>query len=148
MCAGHHNPQICEKGNLFALKKVRKRAKIRNQKNQIPHRTKGTIWKSDKNTRRCNKQESHEVSPFPTGDHKAAMNRQDSMTDCHKTKITKRIHKRSTTLVRSVRKLPEGLTHLMVPTSPLFLMWIKTHICLVIMNDLSCNSSLLVQIEI
>ena len=26
-------------------------------------------------------QESQEVSPFPAGDHKAAMNRQDSMTD-------------------------------------------------------------------
>ena len=26
-------------------------------------------------------QESQEVSPFPAGDHKAAINRQDSMTD-------------------------------------------------------------------
>ena len=32
-------------------------------------------------TRKHHKQESKEVSPFPAGDHKAARNRQDSMTD-------------------------------------------------------------------
>ena len=33
------------------------------------------------NTRKHHIQESQEVSPFPAGDHKAAMNRQDRMTD-------------------------------------------------------------------
>ena len=54
-------------------------------------------------------QESKEVSFFPVGDHKDAMNRQDSITDKHETHITEMIHKRSTPLERSVRKLPEGL---------------------------------------
>ena len=57
---------------------VRKNAKIRNQLNQAPHPTQGTIWESDKNTRKHHMQESQEASPFPAGGHKAAMNRQDS----------------------------------------------------------------------
>ena len=61
--------------------KVRKKAKIRNQYNQVLHLTQDTIWVSDKNTRKHHIQESQEVIPFPAGDHKAAMNRQDSMTD-------------------------------------------------------------------
>ena len=41
-----------------------------------------TTWLSDKDTlRKDHIQESQEVSPFPAGDHKAAMNRKDSMTD-------------------------------------------------------------------
>ena len=36
-------------------------------------------------------QESQEVSPFPAGDHKAANNKQDSMTNNHETQIAKRI---------------------------------------------------------
>ena len=59
---------------------VRKNAKIRNPYNQIPHLTQDTIWESDENTRKYHKLESQEVSPFPAGDHKAARNRQDSMT--------------------------------------------------------------------
>ena len=38
------------------------------------------IWESDKNTRKHHIPESQEVSPFPAGDHKAARNREDSMT--------------------------------------------------------------------
>ena len=34
---------------------------------------------SDKNTRKRHTQESQEASPFPAGDHKAVMNRQDSI---------------------------------------------------------------------
>ena len=112
--------------------KVRKKAKIRNGYNQVPHLTLDTTWESDKNTTLlyvhfsiaiilmgkreliallnlsswclvmverlfltvppgCLQfvivvfpdhthllfiQESQEVSPFPAGDHKAAMNRQ------------------------------------------------------------------------
>ena len=39
------------------------------------------MGKGKKNARKHHTQESQEVSPFPAGDHKAAMNRQDSMTD-------------------------------------------------------------------
>ena len=44
--------------------------------------TRDTILQSEKNTRKCNTQESQEVSPFQIGarDHKAARNRQDSIT--------------------------------------------------------------------
>ena len=49
-----------------------KKTKIRNSYNQIPHLTQDTIWESDKNTRKHYIQESQEVSPFPTSDHKAA----------------------------------------------------------------------------
>ena len=61
--------------------KVRKNAKIRNRYNQVPHLTQDTIWESDKNLRKRHLQESQEVSLFPAGDHKAVMNRQDSMVD-------------------------------------------------------------------
>ena len=44
-------------------------------------------WESDKNTRKRHIQESQEVSLFPAGNHKAAMNRHYSMTDTkHKDK--------------------------------------------------------------
>ena len=61
--------------------KVRKKAKIRNLYNQVPHLTQDTTWDSDDNTRKYHIQEPQEVSAFPTGDHKAAMNRQDSIKD-------------------------------------------------------------------
>ena len=59
--------------------KVRKKAKIRNRYNQVPHLTQDTILESDKNTRKHHTQESQEFNPFPTGDHKVARNRNDSM---------------------------------------------------------------------
>ena len=74
--------------------------------NQVPHPTRDTIWESVKNTR---KQESQQVSPLLAGDHKVVRNRQDSVTDKHETQITKRIHKRSSALEQSVRKILEGL---------------------------------------
>ena len=49
-------------------------------------------------------QESQEVSSYPAGDQKDARNRQDSVTGKQETRVTKRIHKRSTALERSVRK--------------------------------------------
>ena len=60
---------------------VRKKAMIRNRYNQVPHLTQDTAWESDKNTIKNNIQERKEVSPFPAGDHKAAMNVQDNMTN-------------------------------------------------------------------
>ena len=63
-----------------------KEAKIRNRYNQVPHLTQETTWQSDKNTIKHNKQESQEASPFPAGDQKAAIDRQESMTNMnHKT---------------------------------------------------------------
>ena len=61
--------------------KVCKNAKFRNGYNQLPHLNQDTIWESDKNTRKHYIQESQEVSHFPAGDHKAAMNRQESITN-------------------------------------------------------------------
>ena len=63
---------------------VSKKAKIRNRYNQVPHLTQDTTWESDKNTRKHHLQESQEVSPFPAVDHKAAMNRQESMRNMNR----------------------------------------------------------------
>ena len=73
------------------LIEVRMKAKIRSRYNQVPHRTQDTTWQSDKNTRKHHIQKCQEVSPFPAGNHKAAMNRHDSMTDMKQ--ITKRSQK-------------------------------------------------------
>ena len=59
--------------------KVSKDAKIRNRYNQVPHLSQDTTWESDKNTIKHTSQESQDASPFPAGDHKAAMNRQESI---------------------------------------------------------------------
>ena len=61
--------------------KVRKKAKIRNRYNQAPHLTQDTTRESDKKTIKHHIQESQEVSPFPAGDHKAAMNRHENKTN-------------------------------------------------------------------
>ena len=61
----------------MSKKKVRKKAKIRNPYNQVPHLTQNTLWESDKSTRKLHIQKRLEVSPFPAGDHKAARHRQD-----------------------------------------------------------------------
>ena len=53
--------------------KVRKKAKIRKRYNQVPNLTQDTVWESDKKkTGKNHAQDSQMVSPFPTGDHKAA----------------------------------------------------------------------------
>ena len=80
--------------------------------NQVPHLTQDTTWKSDKNTNIAKK--SQEVSPFPAGDHKAAMNRRENM---------------STALERSVKIFYwRAQTSFTAPTSPLILMWNKTYL--------------------
>ena len=61
--------------------KVSKKAKIRNRSNQVPHPIQGTTWESDRITKMCNTQMCQEVSPFSAGDHKAAINRQESMAN-------------------------------------------------------------------
>ena len=60
------------------ITKVRKEAKIRKRHNQVPHLTQDTTWESNKNTISIT-HKSQEVSPFPAGDHKAALNRRKSM---------------------------------------------------------------------
>ena len=61
-------------------KKVRKTARIRKRYNQIPNLSQDTKWESNKLAINiANK--SQEVSPFPSNDHKAAMNRRQSMTN-------------------------------------------------------------------
>ena len=57
--------------------KERKAAQIRTRYNQVLHLTQDTTWESDKNTIKLHNQE---VSPFPAGDHRAAMNRRESLT--------------------------------------------------------------------
>ena len=61
--------------------KVSKKAKIRNRYNQVPHLNQDTTLESDKNARKLHIQASQEFRSFPAGDHKAAMNRQKSITD-------------------------------------------------------------------
>ena len=61
--------------------KTRKKAKIRNQYNQVPHLIQNTSFESDKNTRNYHMKESKEVSPFPPGDRKAGCNEQTRQHD-------------------------------------------------------------------
>ena len=61
--------------------KVSKEETIRNRYNQVPHLIQGTTPESDKNTIKHHTKESQEVSPFLAGDYKAAMNRQERMTN-------------------------------------------------------------------
>ena len=53
-------------------------AKTRKQYNQVTHLSQDTIWESNKNTTNLTNK-SQEVSPFPAGDHKAAITRHESM---------------------------------------------------------------------
>ena len=63
-----------------SVNKVSKMAKIRKRYDQVTHLTQDTSWESDKNTINITNK-SQEASPFPAGDHKAAMNRCESMTN-------------------------------------------------------------------
>ena len=60
--------------------KVRKTARIRNRYNQVPELTQDTKWESKKITINITNKRQ-EVSPFPSGDYKAAMNKRESMTN-------------------------------------------------------------------
>ena len=54
---------------------------MRNRYNKVTHLTRDTTWESNKNTTKYNIQESQAASPFPAGDYKAEMNRQESHTN-------------------------------------------------------------------
>ena len=68
----------------YGMYKVRKTAKIRNQYNQESHLSQDTKWESKKITINITNK-SQEASPFPPGDHKAAINEQTQKHDKHKT---------------------------------------------------------------
>ena len=106
---------------LFALlypsiDKVSKKAKIRNWCNQVQHKTSITTWESDKNTWKHHIQES----PSPAGDHKTAINRQESMTII----INKKDPQKKQCLGMVSKIISTGGLKLVfiVPTSPLFQM--------------------------
>ena len=65
--------------NNFIIEK--KKVKIRNWYNQVPHLARNIIWNSDKNTRNHHTQDREEASLSPTGDHKTARNRQGSIAN-------------------------------------------------------------------
>ena len=105
----HFQSQICY------LEKVIKSTKIRNRYIQVPHLTQNTTWESEK-TQLNITNKSPEVSPFPAGDHKAAINRRKCMTNVKNSEFEQEIPqsqtadnpmapqvnlKRSTTLERS-----------------------------------------------
>ena len=61
-------------------KLVKSKKEGKDQKSiRVPHLTQDTTWESNKyKIKKRHIQESQEVSPFPEGDHKAAMNRQET----------------------------------------------------------------------
>ena len=61
--------------------KIRKNTNIRHQRNEVPHLPQDTTWKSDNSRRKHHTQWCQEASPFKAGEHKAAKNRQESMTE-------------------------------------------------------------------
>ena len=61
------------------LKKVKRKAILRNRYNQVPHLTQDTIWESDK-TQKTQHTREQRGQPFPVGYHNAARNRQASIT--------------------------------------------------------------------
>ena len=69
------------------LIKVRKTTKIRKRYNQVQHLIHDTAWESNKNTINITNK-SQEVSPFSEGEHKAAMNRRESMRNTRLKKHT------------------------------------------------------------
>ena len=111
--------------------KVRKKATIRNQYNQVPQPTKDTTWESDKNTKKHYTQNNKDHNPFPAGNHKAARNRQNSMKDKHKHKYQIGPRKEAAHGNGPQENYLRAKTYLTVPASSAFLMWVKTNRCLI-----------------
>ena len=65
---------------LFQTNKVRNVEKIRNWYNQVQYLTQDTTWESDKAQFNITKREP-KGQPIPAGDHKAAMNKRESITN-------------------------------------------------------------------
>ena len=118
------------------LLQVRKRAKIRNRYNQVPHLTQDTNGKVTTSQLDITNQ-SQEVSPFPSADHKTSINRrprkQNKKLDRNNINDPQMKHRIGTA---SNYILQEGLNRFHgAPNSPLVQMWIKTRRCLVCMKD-------------
>ena len=88
--------------------KVSKGAKIRKRYNQIPHLTQYTNGKVT-NLQLDTTKESQEVSPFPTGDHKAHINRRTQRHSNHKTEKNIKDLQKKYHLERSVKCFTGGL---------------------------------------
>ena len=68
-----------DKHNFDLYIKVGQKAKIRYRNNQELHLTQDIVRENDQYTRKKHTQDSQEVSPFPTGGHKATWHRQDNL---------------------------------------------------------------------
>ena len=66
--------------------KVRKRAKIWNRYNQVPHLTQDTNGKAT-NSQLDITNKRQEVSPLPAGDHKASIDRRTRNHNKHETEL-------------------------------------------------------------
>ena len=112
-------------------KKVRKRAKIRNQYNQAPYLTQDTNGKVTTSQLDITN-ESQEVSPsqqVTTRHQQAEVHESITKQDRNNINDPQKEHRLGTV---SENILLEGLNQLNgAPTSPLVQMWIKTHRCLV-----------------
>ena len=80
-------PGSATRRHVESLGRVNKGAKIRNWYNQVPHLTQDTNGKVT-NSQLDSTNETQEVSPFPTGDHKAQRNRCAQMHSKRKTEKT------------------------------------------------------------
>ena len=73
--------------------------------------------------------ESQEVSPFPAGDHKAHINRRaQNIANARQNKNIKDPQKKYRLGTVSKIFYWRALTSFMAPTSPLILMWTRTHL--------------------
>ena len=113
---------------LYNAFKVSKGAKIRNRYNQVPRLTQDTNGKVT-NSQLDTTNESKEVSPFPAGDHKAHINRRAQRHSKHKTERSIKDPQKKYRL-GTVSKIFywRAYTSFTEPTSPLILMWTRTHL--------------------
>ena len=115
---------------LMLIMKVKKEAKIRNWYNQVPNATQDTAWESDINHKKTSHTRKPRGQPFsnrwPQGCKKQA---------CHygeERQITEKDQQKKHHLGTVSKKITGGLK--LVSWSPLILMWIKKHRCLIFMK--------------
>ena len=131
-------PMICQKDLIIFKRKILNKEEDKNQESIKSNTTPdpGHHMGSDKNTlkktQHTRRPRGHPFSSrWPQG-----YKKQTRQCERHiQSTNNKKIHKRSTALEGSARKLKEGFICLRVPTSLLFLMWIKTNGCLICMKD-------------
>ena len=97
----------------MSLSKVRKKAKIRNRYNQVPHLAKDIVWENDKNRAKRHIQESQEFTSFLAGDQGGARHRQYGKDKYKQERFTKEV-----SLEWPVRKLLEGFIRCLVLVQP------------------------------